>query len=52
MDLPKRLAGLCGLCGLCGKHFKGGVMLYNGNDTLRLGDKRFMAVPLSGLWTQ
>jgi len=42
--------GLKRLAEICGKHFKGGVVLYNGEDTLRLGNDKFLAVPISHLW--
>lgn len=44
------IKGLKRLADHCGKHFSGGVVLYNGEDTLRLGDDRFHAVPISQLW--
>ena len=34
----------------CGKSFRGGVLLHAGSSALPLGDPRFLAVPLSGLW--
>lgn len=43
--------GLKRLTGICGENFKGGVVLYNGEDTLPLGDSKLFAVPISKLWT-
>lgn len=42
--------GLKRLADICGEHFMGGVVLYNGEDTLPLGDSKLLAVPLSHLW--
>lgn len=42
--------GLKRLADICGEHFQGGVVLYNGEDTLPLSDSRLLAVPLSQLW--
>lgn len=42
--------GLKRLADICGEHFKGGVVLYNGEDTLPLGDSKLLAVPISKLW--
>ncbi len=44
------IKGLKRLSDHCGKNFIRGVVLYNGEDTLRLGDDRFHAVPISQLW--
>ena len=45
-------AGLKRLADICGKDFRGGVVFYAGNDTLRMGDDRLLAVPISELWTR
>jgi len=45
-------AGLRRLADICGKDFRGGVVFYAGNDTLRMGDDRLLAVPISELWTR
>ena len=42
--------GLKRLADICGEHIKGGVVLYDGEDTLPLGDTKLLAVPLSQLW--
>ncbi|MFI0348451.1 MAG: ATP-binding protein [Chthoniobacterales bacterium] len=42
--------GLRRLAGLCGKNFRGGIILYNGNNTFQMEDKRFFSVPLKRLW--
>ncbi len=34
----------------CGKHFEGGLLLYDGTDTLPLGAANMLAVPLRKLW--
>ncbi len=44
--------GLRRLAGRCGEDFESGVLLYAGMDVLSLGDRRMLAVPLSGLWSQ
>ena len=44
------IKGLKRLSDHCGEHFQGGVVLYNGEDILRLGDDKFHAVPISQLW--
>lgn len=43
--------GLARLAALAGKQFKGGMLLYNGHDTLPLGTENCFAVPLERLWT-
>ena len=43
------LVGLKKLATLAGKQFFAGVVLYDGNDTLPMGE-RLWAVPLSILW--
>jgi predicted AAA+ superfamily ATPase len=43
------LLGLKRLAGVAGKQFKQGVILYDGTETLPLGDKCW-AVPISTLW--
>ena len=43
------LAGLKKLATLAGKQFVVGIVLYDGNDTLPIGE-RLWAVPLSTLW--
>jgi len=43
--------GLRRLAEQCGKHFRGGVVFYAGASTLPISDSRFLAVPLSHLWT-
>ena len=43
------LRGLRKLAGLAGEHFKLGVVLYDGSETLPLGDG-IWAAPLSSLW--
>ena len=42
--------GLRRLAEACGDSFRGGVVLYDGGDTLPLGDERLLAVPLAELW--
>ena len=46
------ISGLKRLAEICGKGFRGGFVLYNGNDILRLGDDMYMAVPVSELWNR
>jgi predicted AAA+ superfamily ATPase len=43
------LRGLRKLAGLAGKDFKMGVLLYDGGETIPLGE-RLWAAPLSSLW--
>ena len=43
--------GLRRLAALCGDDFRGGIVLYDGGDTLPLGDG-LMAVPMNALWTR
>ncbi|WP_297480821.1 ATP-binding protein [Ferrovum sp.] len=43
------LSGLKKLAALAGKQFVAGIVLYDGNDTLPIGE-RLWAVPLSTLW--
>ena len=43
-------SGLSRLADQCGKDFQQGIVLYNGNSIVPLGDKRMLAVPLSELW--
>ena len=43
--------GLRRLAALCGAGFRGGIVLYDGDDTLPLGDG-LMAVPMSELWSR
>ena len=42
--------GLARLADRCGDDFVSGIVLYAGRDTLPLGDRRMLAVPLSELW--
>ena len=51
---PGRSAGrgMARLAALCGDDFEGGILLYNGRDTLPLAGERMLAVPLSKLWTR
>ena len=42
--------GLRRLADRCGKHFRGGIVLYNGTSTFPLPDKRFFSIPLQRLW--
>ncbi|TXT21740.1 MAG: ATPase [Gallionellaceae bacterium] len=44
------LAGLKKLAALAGKKFVNGIVLYDGNDTLSVGE-RVWAVPISTLWS-
>ncbi len=46
---PSDLRGLKTLAALAGPHFKAGVVLHDGDQTLPLGD-RLWALPLSTLW--
>ena len=43
--------GLRRLAEQCGKQFRGGIVLYAGASVLPMRDARFLAVPLSHLWT-
>ena len=43
------LRGLKKLAGLAGNQFKMGILLYDGEETMPLGD-RIWAAPLSTLW--
>ena len=45
------LRGLKRLAGIAGGQFKLGVVLYDGTETLPLGD-RLWAIPISTLWGQ
>ncbi len=45
------LAGLKKLAALAGKKFVYGIVLYDGNDTLPIGE-RIWAVPISTLWSE
>lgn len=42
--------GLRRLATIAGKDFQGGIVFYNGNSTLPLGDDSLMAMPISKLW--
>ena len=42
--------GLRRLAEACGDGFRGGIVLYDGDDILPLGDERLLAVPLRELW--
>ena len=42
--------GLRRLAEDCGERFRGGVVLYAGDSTLPLGDRRMLAVPVKELW--
>ena len=42
--------GLRRLAEDCGERFRGGVVLYAGDSTLPLGDRRMLAVPMKELW--
>lgn len=42
--------GLRRLADQCGKDFQGGMVLYAGLNTIRVGDPRILAVPLTELW--
>ncbi len=42
--------GLKRLAEVAGDDFQGGIVLYAGESTIRLGDDRYMAIPLSKLW--
>ena len=42
--------GLMRLAEQCGQDFERGIVLYNGQDILPLGDRRMLAVPLKALW--
>lgn len=44
--------GLARLAEQCGKDFRGGIVLYAGQDTLPLGNTPFLAVPLHKLWSE
>jgi predicted AAA+ superfamily ATPase len=44
--------GIAKLAQLCGRDFQGGVLLYDGKDTLPIGAANTLAVPLSKLWEQ
>jgi len=46
----KDTKGLTRLSDQCGEDFQGGIVLYNGLDTLPLGNTPFLAVPFSQLW--
>lgn len=43
--------GLRRLAEQCGKHFQRGIVFHSGVHTLPMTDKRFLAVPLSRLWS-
>lgn len=43
--------GLRRLAEQCGKHFQRGIVLHSGVHTLPMADKRFLAVPLTHLWS-
>lgn len=42
--------GLRRLAAQAGANFQGGIVFYNGSDTLPLGDGQVLAVPLTKLW--
>ena len=48
---PSDLRGLRKLAGLAGDQFKMGILLYDGDETMPLGDG-IWAAPLSTLWGQ
>lgn len=43
--------GLRRLAEQCGKQFRGGIVFHAGVSALPMGNPRFLAVPLSHLWT-
>ena len=43
--------GLRRLAEQCGKHFQRGIVFHSGVHTLPMADKRFLAVPLTHLWS-
>jgi hypothetical protein len=47
---PKDGAGLSRLAAQAGKQFRGGILLYAGNNTLALATPNCFAVPLDALW--
>lgn len=47
---PKDGAGLCRLASQAGKQFKGGILLYTGNNYLPLAQENCFAVPMDALW--
>lgn len=47
---PRDGRGLRQLAEACGQNFRGGALLYTGDSTLPLGDKRMLAVPMRELW--
>ncbi len=51
---PSDGKGLRRLARLVGKSFRGGVVLYDGTSTLRVGEKedQIVAVPISRFWTE
>lgn len=42
--------GLQRLADQTGDDFRGGIVIYSGESTVRLGDERFLVVPISKLW--
>ena len=42
--------GLKRLAATAGKDFQGGIVFYDGQSILPLGDNQYMAVPISKLW--
>lgn len=47
---PSDGQGLRRLADQCGRDFRGGMILYAGLNTMPVGDKRILAVPLTQLW--
>ena len=47
---PRDGQGLAHLAKQCGRNFQSGILLYNGEDVLPLGEKKFLAAPLNTLW--
>jgi predicted AAA+ superfamily ATPase len=47
---PSDLVGLKRLAEQAGQDFQCGIILYAGENTFRMGENRFLAVPLSKLW--
>ncbi len=47
---PIDAKGLTRLAAQCGNDFQSGIVLYNGADTLPIGNTPFLAVPLNKLW--
>ncbi len=47
---PSDAKGLRRLAAIAGEDFQGGIVFYNGNSILPLGDPSLLAVPISKLW--